>query len=144
MGYYLQAIIAERALLAGLEIVGTRSCGLPQGMALFPLVDEVLAHFRVSRLPLTDEPAVALHHSLASWLEEISQEGRAAYVEAEFFGGEGSQACVCAERGVLESPYLGQDAINRALAFLGVTKGAHLDEFDALGLGKHRSTEGWG
>ncbi len=33
--------------------------------------------------------------------------------------------------------------ISRALRRLGVTKGVHQDEFDAVGLGRHRDTEHW-
>lgn len=33
--------------------------------------------------------------------------------------------------------------ISRALARLGVTRAGARDEFDAVGLGRHRSTENW-
>jgi hypothetical protein len=67
-----------------------------------------------------------------------------AYVEAEFFGGEGGQASAVWEEG---KPVLGplreDSAINQALKSLGVTKGTAHDEFDAPGLGSRRDTEGW-
>ena len=34
-------------------------------------------------------------------------------------------------------------AINRAVRHLGVERGGSLYEFDALGLGRHRSNEAW-
>ena len=73
-----------------------------------------------------------------------SHHGPAACVEAELFGGAGLQACLLANGGeTVEAIYIGPHAINRALAFLGVTIGEAQDEFDAVQLGRYRKTEDW-
>jgi len=67
-----------------------------------------------------------------------------AYVETEFFAGDGTQACVTWDATPRASqPLVDAGAINAALRFLGVNVGDHHDEFDALGLGRHKTTEEW-
>lgn len=77
-----------------------------------------------------------------------------AYLEAETFGGTGTQAMVLWRDGEV---WLGpvttrataaresaeDGAVNQALRHLGVGRPGAIDEFDALGLGRHRHTEDW-
>ena len=58
-----------------------------------------------------------------------------AYIETEYFGGSGTQRAG-AWRGMetLVTPREGSGSVNEALAALGVTRGAALDEWDAVGL----------
>ncbi len=92
------------------------------------------------------------------WAERIAQAatGRVAviYIEAEFFGGVGSQAAVGWQGGVVgfgplrtQTPtedregyaVVGESddmAINAALRWLGVTRTELRDEFDTVGLGR--------
>ncbi len=37
----------------------------------------------------------------------------------------------------------GQSPISQALRCLGVSADGHFDEFDAVGMGRHRDTDGW-
>lgn len=122
--YCLQAVIAP---------VGVLDCPvapLGQGLVLLPL----------SSMPGPDV--------LVSW----SARGPVALVEAEFFGGSGTQRAQVWEHGqsvlgplVLEEddPVPAVSPISSALRRLGVSKGSHYDEFDAVGLGRHRSTARW-
>ncbi len=83
--------------------------------------------------------------AVEDWAKRLSQDSPIAYVEAEYFGGVGGQSSVAWARGlrVLE-PIHAADAINQALKILGVSvAGFAGDEFDAVGLGKHRETESW-
>jgi hypothetical protein len=87
----------------------------------------------------------------------VSHTGPIAYLEAEMFGGVGTQATVVWLNGeVWLGPATTQFgwpppdratspnwAFNQALRQLGVTRGAAYDEFDAAGLGRHRHTEDW-
>jgi hypothetical protein len=76
-----------------------------------------------------------------------------AYVEAEYFGGTGSQFAAVWEDGVLvlgpvlksedESPPVqGLSPISQALRRLGASADGHDDDFDAVGLGRHRHVQG--
>lgn len=126
--------------------VAASSVPLPQGFAFAPLHqgDGEPAFVGFDRL-IDDVSAAA---------SGLSARGRVVYVEAEFFGGTGSQAALGWEGGrvafgplLTQTPGEGRDgytdvpagedlAIDRALRWLGVSAdGAH-DEFDALGLGE--------
>ncbi len=122
--YCLQAVIAADGVLSG------RVADIGQGLVLLPL----------SSVPSSDV--------LAEW----SLSGPVALVEAEFFGGCGTQRAQVWEHGrsvlgplVLEEddPVPAVTPISLALRRLGVEKGSHYDEFDAVGLGRHRSTARW-
>ncbi|MFF1615049.1 hypothetical protein ACFVYA_45435 [Amycolatopsis sp. NPDC058278] len=88
-------------------------------------------------------------HALAAG----SADGPVAYVEADYFGGSGTQSAqVWAGGQVVLGPLrlaVGEpipaegSPISRALRRLGVVKGEHFDEFDAVGLGRHRETDDW-
>ena len=76
--------------------------------------------------------------------QKLSQNGKVAYLEAEFFGGEGGQASAGWQNGeLLFQPRQTIDAINQALQWLGVLRDNQHDEFDMIELGRHRSTEAW-
>lgn len=92
-----------------------------------------------------------------SLAQSVSHTGPVAYLEADIFGGTGTQAVVAWRGGEVwlnpvvtelgwpppTPPPSPQGAFNQALRQLGVDRGEAFDEFDALNLGKHRHTEDW-
>jgi hypothetical protein len=88
-----------------------------------------------------------------SALAACSANGPVAYVEAEYFGGVGEQSVEVWDSGKVvlgplslaeKAPIPAADTpISQALRRLGVTKGDYHDEFDAVGLGRHRDTDDW-
>jgi hypothetical protein len=86
---------------------------------------------------------------LASW----SAAGPVGYVEAEFFGGVGSQRAVLWGAGelVLGPLHVNEEApvdptgspISQVLKRLGIERAGYRDEFEAVGLDRHRETEDW-
>jgi hypothetical protein len=105
---------------------------LPQGFALVHLAEEDGTAAYEGFYRLTEEAAAAA--------AALSTEARVVFVEAEFFGGVGTQASVGWEHGeVAFGPRLtdGAGAINDALRWLGVSAAGAHDEFDALGLRDH-------
>ncbi|MEU6226178.1 hypothetical protein [Streptomyces sp. NPDC047042] len=86
-------------------------------------------------------------------LAEWSAAGPVAYVEAEYFGGVGTQrAAVWAEGllalGPVDTPARGRlfrsiSPISQALRQLGAVRALGEDEFDAVGLARHRDNDGW-
>lgn len=85
---------------------------------------------------------------LAQW----SATGPVAYVQAEYFGGTGEQrAAVWADGalalGPLDEPAKGTSRqvspISRALRRLGARSSPDKDEFDAVGLYRHRHSDEW-
>jgi hypothetical protein len=92
---------------------------------------------------------VGLDRLLCSW----SSRSPVAYVEADYFGGVGTQSAAVWDDGALAfGPVVIGEAepvpasgtpISRALARLGVVRGGHHDEFEAAGLGQERDAEDW-
>jgi hypothetical protein len=86
---------------------------------------------------------------LAAW----SARGPIAYVEAEYFGGVGTEAAAVWHAGdlalgpLLETadplPTAGRSPISQALRRLGVSAHGYVDEFEAVGLGRCRYMDDW-
>ncbi|MFJ2826571.1 hypothetical protein ACIPC1_03005 [Streptomyces sp. NPDC087263] len=154
MGYELQALIAEDELLraASQDLADTTVVPLGQGLSLLPMTDQLLdavtdgsvvGPLGFSRLP------GGFDGLLAGW----SAAGPVAYAEAEYFGGVGEQcAAVWSGGAVVLGPLHASEGepfpaagspIARALRRLGAVAGAAEDEFEAVGLGRHRRNEDW-
>lgn len=128
MAYVLHAVIAKiEALTSVGELVVV---ALGDGFGLAPLSDEAWED--------ADDPRIAALCAKASLIAPV------ALVEAEFFGGEGTQkATVWDATAIVLGPLVDDDAINEALHELGVEPSGSLDEFDTLDLGRYRATDDW-
>lgn len=154
MGYVLEAVIAPPSLLraGGPDLLEVGFVTLSEGLALVPVtealasMDDQAAEAPSGFVRLT----VPLVERVTAW----SARGPLAYVEADFFGGTGSQRAVVWDRGVVDLGPLHQSEgeptpeegtpISRALRRLGVGVGPdERDEFDTAGLGAHCSTDAW-
>jgi hypothetical protein len=163
VAYVLQAVLApDRVLAAFAEGSAAARCvPLRGGYGLVPLTAEVLAElappeareppqvWAATEFPLIGEQP--LPGPLLDALIEASRQGPIAYVEAEFFGGDGLQACVVCLNGsvtlgplVVDSVDSDDLPINRALRSLGVDVGRERhDELGWIGLDRARRTEDW-
>jgi hypothetical protein len=172
MGYDLQAVIgsatvleSQRDLYPYIEVVP-----LHEQLALIPLSSQLLtdlnSKFEQSEggaepiLQLPDAVAAEkLSNAVVHWLKDLSTSDPVMYCEAEFFGGTGGQfAIVFHNQNVVFGPLFtmwGYDgnpsnvtsgsemSINRVLRHLGVKAVPPHDEFDTVGLGRHRHTQQW-
>jgi hypothetical protein len=148
MAYQLQAFLGPRDVLQRLPETF-------RGARLVPLLVEplVLAPFvQVLRSAVqsrgADEepgwPFSLLSREGARCVQGVCAAGPFVYVEAEFFGGAGHQSAVGFRDGQIAfQPVAARDAINQALRFLGVERAGKQDEFDSVGLFRHRSTDAW-
>jgi hypothetical protein len=146
MAYTIQALIADDKTLRSVDLEKgvTPLISLPQGRVMLPLTTEVSGRFDIPFLPLTNEGSLTVPDLLNKLCCAASRHGLIAYIEAEFFGGAGTQASALWDRGSLVmGPIVADDAINQVLRAIGVSKGGAFDEFDALDLGKHRDTDDW-
>lgn len=168
MSYELQAFIGRQEIFSELNGRPMKFVPLTQGMALVPLTpalgDWLKKHAEGE--PRLHPGFEYLSGSVYRLGVELSQRGAVAYVEAFFFGNDGGQDAIVWEQGrvvmapvhsymtqaVSPGPGLKSDwkvlgpgcyPINEALHRLGVRKHGQYDEFDALGLGRHRKTERW-
>ena len=144
MAYTLQAIIAKNGVFVSSPVEGAVLVQLVQGFEMLPMTSEFREIHGIPFLPLTDEGSEDLPVTIESFCTELSIGQQIVYVEAEFFGGDGVQACAVFTNGKLETnAVIGDAAINDALVALGVDKQSFHDEFDALGLNHHRDTDDW-
>jgi len=108
------------------------------------MISRIREQHGISFLPLTDGGQDVVPHEIESLCLQLSGGGKLAYVEAEFFGGVGTQACALYENGqAIGHLEISPEAINHSLNFLGVFKEGDSDEFEALSLDKHRDIEDW-
>ncbi len=108
----------------------------------------MLARWRLlkGRKPLQEFPD-CLHNLII----EISSKTPVAYITTFYFGGQGGQDALVWDRGALlfsrTSPGYEKNwpnsPISQALRMIGVVAEPGKDEFDTLGLGKHRETHKW-
>ena len=146
----IRAVIGKAATLEAVRaaLPSARIIDLPQGLALLPAVPAVIteagAGEKVSGF-------YGLTSSMRHVLERASAHGPLVYVETEYFGPGGQAALLISEgrtqslESTLEDEECGDDPtpISTALREIGVARRDALDEFDAIGLGRHRSTEKW-
>jgi hypothetical protein len=148
MSYQIEAFLGSREALQPLAEAfrGVRLVPLlVEPLVVAPFV-QVLRSAVQARGPAEDPrwPFTSLSRDGARCVQEVCTQGSLAYVEAEFFGGAGHQSAVAFLDGALAlGPVAARDAINQALRFLGVTPTGKQDEFDTVGLFKHRSTDAW-
>ena len=101
-------------------------------------------------------PELRLPGRYAAWAAEQSHQLPLAYIQTEYWAGRGGHGAVVWEGGAVvfgpvvtsnegpdPPPAPSERAINRAARALGVERGEAFDEFDALGLGRHRSNYHW-
>ncbi len=156
VAYVLEAVLGRVAVLrTGIDrstLSQAVLVPLEQGMALVPMTKALAG--TVTDGGSTRALGFSVLPSGFDWvLAEWSVAGPVGYVEAEYFGGPGSQRAVLWSGGQLafgpvavgeQDPRPPEGTpISQVLARLGVSRGDHFDEFDAAGLGRHRRTDGW-
>jgi hypothetical protein len=149
VAYFLDAFLGEREPVLGLDraLAGCRVVELAQGVFMIPF-NKAMRGAAAARQhdPQADPewPFGNIDSDCARRLVDLAGPGKIAYVEAEFFGGVGDQSSIGWLNGRLcLGPIRALEAINEAARFLGVHASGGHDEFDTLGLGKHRDTERW-
>ena len=149
MGHYIQAIVGSKHVLDSIQqrFGMSRVVELSQGLFLLPVIEELYDALPSTRDALTWEGEFHfrfLDSKVVALLKEASKESAVAYVETEYFGGDGDQGAIVARDGtIVFGPAAGDGSINAALRLIGATKEAAYDEFDAIGLSRFRNNEDW-
>ncbi|QNP67803.1 hypothetical protein [Streptomyces genisteinicus] len=154
MGYALEAVVARDEVVRAVsrEVPGSHVVPLGQGLSLMPMTDEVFDAV-TDGSERRDLGFWRLPGGFGTVLAQWSGTGPIAYVEAEFFGGVGEQRAAVWAGGSLVLGPLGELAgtpssdavspVSQALRRLGARRGLHGDEFEAVGLDRHRSNDDW-
>jgi|SRR5262245_7639243 len=164
MAHTIQVFIAKTEVLAGIpnQLPAAHLVPLSQGFSMIPNTDELFdltSNLTCAESAVSFKVFYKISPQLTHLAKQLSLAGPIAYIETEYFGGTGSQSAVVWENGTIilgpctsETVYTADDgaqeplahgSINRALRCLGVLRETAIDEFDAVGLGRFRSNEGW-
>ena len=147
MAYVLHAVIAPSETIRSVRLLGGWAIQLEQNMSILPMPDAsdemTRAYGQVSgtefRCGHPQPPP-----SVLAVIYKLSIIGAVCYLEAEYFGGHGDQTATVWQNGICTlGPITEDHAFNKALRLIGVRCFDGKDEFDSLGLGKHRSDEEW-
>lgn len=148
MGHFITGLVAEPKLLEAFALQKSlhRPVALSQGLAFLPLRDQDIDSFIAHPLSGCAEDFTYLSAQLAAEVANASNGGPVVYVETEYFGGTGAQGAAVFSGGSLvygpKSAAIGP--INEALRLVGVIVApSAADEFEAVGLNRHRHTEDW-
>lgn len=138
----VEALVLQREGFAALCRAWKGTVGVPVGgdFILVPwtevLADEVCASAAESTAPFWK---LGVGHIRA--LGGLSGLRPLVYVETEYFGGVGVQVAMYWGKGAAPQNFTGSEAINQALALLGVLSAPPYDRFIGAGLEMFRSTE---
>ncbi len=136
--YELEAIIGRREefedLLRSENIAFP--CEIDGGLVLVPMTEGLLAHLELGGGIDYNGGEEAIN----KWATQFSKGRTLAYVTATMSGNLGGQRCWVWRDGEM---LLAKCDINAVLKSLGVVRGERMDEFDSIGLGRHRKTEEW-
>ena len=145
MGYYIRAFIGRTGILE--PIAGAcrkaRIVTLEQGLTIVPMIDELYDEINKTEPWPGIEPFTYLTTYTEQRVLQWMPSGLFGYIEAEYHGGQGAQAAILWQDGKRLQVFNPKHAINTALQHAGFTADAGKDEFDAVGLGRHRYTEDW-
>ena len=150
MAYVLSAFLGDREAMSRLaqHLAGCRVLELPQGITMIPFNE--VARRAAGTMPPRDEagpgwPFSDVERHAVESLVRVAGLGKIVYVEVEYFGNAGGQSAIGWQDGqcCFGPKHAPAGIVNEAMRFLGVQAAKGQDEFDTLGLGKHRRTEAW-
>lgn len=144
MGHCVRAIIGAHKDIQQIENNYWLAKGikLPQGYGMIFLTDALLDNIG-ELFESANEPSDP--ETVTSYLLQVySFRTKLAYIEADYFGGIGTQSGILYENGNISIPLCsGKGAINILLRELGVWHEVNKDEFDSLNLGIYRRMDKW-
>jgi hypothetical protein len=164
----VKALIArsDKLAAAARQFENAIVCPLVQGFSLLPITDalakELTAYQSETKAALMSriagkrpllpqrpgKPIQEFSDGLHALAIEISQGSPVAYITTFYFGGQGGQDALVWNKGRLRfssrnTVEIWRTPISQALRKIGVVAETGMDEFDTLGLGKHRETHQW-
>lgn len=149
MGYSLEALICKDTLSSIItnEFKSAKRICLVGDLFLIPYNTDLYEEVNCNKLSVVVDKFEFLNDTLFNYLLSESFIEPIAYIEADYFGGTGGQSAILLDKGeiVIDIRFSdsGYGAVNLVLKEFGVTKGINADEWDTVGLLRHRSTEEW-
>lgn len=146
MGYHLTAFIGMQQPLQLIADSFNTAKLVHVGKAIYIIPMTEILYDEINKFKISDDIGsfTYMSENMETVILKIIENNCVGYIEAEYFGGEGGQTALLWENGK-RSRLLDfcQDAINSILKHLGIIASGDLDEFDTIGLGRHRHLEDW-
>jgi hypothetical protein len=162
MGSYIEAVIFDRADAAPAVPDGFAIVRLTADFGMLPITGDQVG--RLDPVAAGDDripPDWMLRQPVAALARSISADRAVVYIHSETFGGPGTRQAIAFRFGkLLYGPAATSDieadlepgyhlawghnnAVNSGLRAIGVVASDDLDEYETIGLTKHRTTEEW-
>ncbi|MGE5415669.1 MAG: hypothetical protein ACM3UZ_02675 [Acidobacteriota bacterium] len=146
MAFYLRGILAKTDITTEIcsDYPNIRSIVLQDDIYFIPITDEIYDQIDLSSSEMTGP--CSLGETFTQYLITKSENAKVAYIEAKYWGGIGGQAGCIWYGGELVYELVYEDnmeAINNVLSLMGIHAETGKDEFDTVGLGRHRHIEDW-
>ena len=142
MSFFLKAIIGKSDDLKNIFSKFDRLVvkEMPQSISIIPVVNHFYETITNSRL-IDEYTDTFITDLFLEQLSQLSKEATFGYIEAEYFGGTGTQKAVLFIKESKEITRFSDDnAINSLLQYFDVQKKNGHDEFDTIGLGQIRDS----
>jgi len=146
MGYYLKAFIGNKESLTPIQekYDDSKLIELSDEIFMIPMTDKLFDD--INQLETSSEISSFefLTENIEIKILKLVCDKKIAYVESEFFGGQGGHIGLIWENG--ERVFIGEfkrSTMNVVLEKLGVIRTEIKDEFETIGLDRHRQTEDW-
>lgn len=146
MGHYLKAFIGHKESLTPIREKYDHSnlVGLSDEIFMIPMTDELFDEMNKLKTSSDILSFEFLNENIEMTTLELIGMKKLSYVESEFFGGQGGHIGIIWENG--ERTFVGdfrKDTMNEILKRFGVIRTEAKDEFEIIGLDRHRQTEDW-
>lgn len=146
MGYYLQAFICNQAdtNIFTDNFEKAKKIEIGQRLSLIPMTEELFDEINNFVVSNSVDKFEYLTENIESKILQLIGSKKIAYVEAEYFGGEGGQIAIIWSNHNRQNFFeYGQEGINKVLKDFRIKTKFFKDEFDTLNLGRHRNTIDW-
>ena len=146
MGYTLKAYLGkEENLIPILEKYSeSKKVNLNGEISMIPMTDELFDEINEMKSSSGISTFEFLTENIENKTIQIIENREVAYVESDFFGGQGGHIGIIWRNGkrdfLTESD---KSSMNKILKILGVNRTLLKDEFENVGLDKNRHTEDW-
>ncbi len=149
MGYGLEAIVCKEKLSGIItnDYTSAKRVRLKDDLFLIPYTDELYDEMNEFNKSEDFEGFGLLNEKLFKYLMIKSVEEPVAYIKADYFGGVGQQSAIMIDKENIildvRAKDSGYGAINLVLKEFGIIRKQNLDEWDTVGLLRHRHTDDW-
>lgn len=146
MGYTLKAYIGKEENLNPIleKYSESKKVNLNQGISMIPMTDKLFEEINEMKSSSGISTFEFLTKDIENKTIQIIENLEVAYVESDFFGGQGGHIGVIWKNGkrdfLVES---NKNSMNKILKRLGVNRSLLKDEFEKVGLAKNRHTDDW-